>query len=86
MNWLCEFELEFGSFSKNKYEPQLRVDMASEKRNNESISVTEISVSGPKFQATVPQTTRQVLGIDDLDENEHAILEAQYKLKSIIEK
>lgn len=46
----------------------------------------QIKVSQPKFQAAVPFGVREVLGIDDLDENEVALLEAEYRLKKVKQK
>jgi bifunctional DNA-binding transcriptional regulator/antitoxin component of YhaV-PrlF toxin-antitoxin module len=44
---------------------------------------TQMTVGPPKHQATVPVEARKVLGINQLDEGEKAIVEATLKVQKI---
>lgn len=44
---------------------------------------TQMTVGPPKHQATVPVEARKVLGINELDEGEKAIVEATLKVQKI---
>jgi bifunctional DNA-binding transcriptional regulator/antitoxin component of YhaV-PrlF toxin-antitoxin module len=45
-----------------------------------------VKAKQPKFQVAVPYGVRNVLGIDDLDKDEVALLEAEFTLKRIEKK
>lgn len=45
-----------------------------------------MSVGQPKFQASIPYNVRRVLGINDIDSDKEAIIEAEFRLKKIEDK
>jgi hypothetical protein len=51
----------------------------------EESTSTTIKIGPPKYQTVINQNVRTALGIDDLDEGQTAILEANITLKRIIE-
>jgi bifunctional DNA-binding transcriptional regulator/antitoxin component of YhaV-PrlF toxin-antitoxin module len=49
-------------------------------------ATAQIQAGQPKFQTAVPYGVRDVLGINDIDEDEVACLEVEYELKRIKKK
>jgi bifunctional DNA-binding transcriptional regulator/antitoxin component of YhaV-PrlF toxin-antitoxin module len=49
-------------------------------------TVTDIEFGPPKYQATIPETARRVLGINDLDDSERAIVSAELTLEKVYDK
>lgn len=61
--------------------------IVTKQEENQPVTATgQIKASQPKFQVAVPYGVRQVLGIDDLDADEEALLEAEFTLKRIKQK
>lgn len=56
--------------------------------NSEEVesATTQLEVGPPKFQATVSERIRKVFDINDLEDDERAILEAELTLKKVYTK
>jgi hypothetical protein len=54
--------------------------------DQENTVVTQLEFGEPKYQATIPERARRVLGVNDLEDDERAIVEAQLKLQEVYTK
>lgn len=47
---------------------------------------TELEFGPPKYQATIPETARRLLGVNDLEDTERAIVSAEITLEMVYDK
>jgi hypothetical protein len=48
--------------------------------------ITQIEFGPPKYQTTIPRRARKVLGVDDLDDDQSVIVQAELTLQDVYTK